>query len=81
MQADCVFRSADQKIDKRFTGPMDSFVHHGEVSVDLDNSAIGAVGVEIAFPSAKIRVAERSKRLASSREGMGISSISRRMAA
>ena len=35
---------------------MDSFVYHGEVSVDLHNSARGEVLVVIAFPSAKIRV-------------------------
>ena len=70
LQADCLFRSGDQIIDTRFTGSMDSFVYHGEVSVDLGNSSREAVLVEIAFPSAKIRVVARSKRLASSREGM-----------
>ena len=50
---------------------MDSFVvYHVEISVDLDNSARGEVLVEIAFPSAKIGVVVRSKRLASTREGI-----------
>ena len=41
------------KIDKRFTGPMDSFVYHGEVSVVLGNSARGEKLVKLPFRAHK----------------------------
>ena len=49
---------------------MDSFVYHGEVSIDLGNSAKGEKLVENCLSERKNQGVERRKRVASSREGM-----------